>query len=68
MSATMVLGYGRLQAPSLAFDSARITGKSEVMPGTDSQRRWPEVGFGEVWSVLALRLPQLLSLAVDFRE
>jgi hypothetical protein len=35
---------------------------------------WPEVAFGEVWSILAplvamkasYRLPQLLSLAVEF--
>src|ERR1700676_4389919 len=30
------------------LDSGRMTGKPEVMPGTDSQRRWPEVGFEEI--------------------
>jgi hypothetical protein len=28
--------------------TGRVTSKSEVMPGTDSQRRWPEVGLGEI--------------------
>ena len=31
-----------------AADCGRVTGKSEVMPGTDSQRRWPEDGFGGI--------------------
>ena len=38
--------------PYLPLDSSvrcdRLTSKAEVMPGTDSQRSWPEVGFWDI--------------------
>jgi hypothetical protein len=43
---TLVDDVERFCAPAAAF--SRITGKSEVMPGTESQRRWPEVLFEEI--------------------
>src|SRR5450759_5631449 len=33
---------------ALACDCGRMTGNPEVMPRMDSQRRGPEVGFGEI--------------------
>jgi hypothetical protein len=44
----MPVGGNNLWSPFHLGDCDWFTGKSEVMPGTDSQRRWPEVGFWEV--------------------
>jgi hypothetical protein len=55
----MPVGGNNLWSPFHLGDCDWFTGKSEVMPGTDSQRRWPEV------LVLYLKRPPSEELGVE---
>jgi hypothetical protein len=37
-----------LRALPIGSDCGQMTGNAEVMPRADSQRRCPEIGFGEI--------------------